>query len=527
LPLGLLPLGAHALGLGAMRVTSALGQPLAARIDIVGATTAEAELARISLASSEVSQRMGVDTTLGGVALRFAVKVGTDGHSYVSVSSVEPIREPYLDFVIEAISPSGQVARHYTILLDPVGSPPAPAAAATAAPRAWSPLVTPIPEVAPSPRPRFNPFGNVGLPKAGSTYGPVPPGTTLWSIARRVQPSGADLDTVMANIVRANPHAFIDGDPARLKAAVKLTIPDSKGLHEAAAAAPAPTPAAETPPPAPATATAPTPAAEPAPPVAKTDGAPAATAPEAQVRVLRGEDAKQSTTPAAAPTGGGDRVQLLEESLDAAQQQNEALQQRLGSLEEQIKTLTALVKAAPAGPDGAGTAASGGPTATVAPAPGAAPAVTSAATPTPKPASAPAADEQGLPMYLWAALAGLGLGGLALWSRRRRAAAAPRTFDDDVAPAVTPRSAPVAAAPVSTEVEWVEATPAAPIASPPAVEVAADGFGDPVDTQIDLLTAYVGMADGPSARQVYDEIQRTGTPAQKAQAQALLARLDA
>jgi FimV-like protein len=130
-------------------------------------------------------------------------------------------------------------------------------------------------------------------------------------------------------------------------------------------------------------------------------------------------------------------------------------------------------------------------------------------------------------MYLWAALAGLGLGGLALWSRRRRATAAPRTFDDDAAPLVTPRSAPVAAAPVSTEVEWVEATPAAPIAAPPAVEAAADGFGDPVDTQIDLLTAYVGMADGPSARQVYDEIQRTGTPAQKAQAKALLARLDA
>jgi FimV-like protein len=35
------------------------------------------------------------------------------------------------------------------------------------------------------------------------------------------------------------------------------------------------------------------------------------------------------------------------------------------------------------------------------------------------------------------------------------------------------------------------------------------------------------MADGPSARKIHDEIQRTGTPAQKAQAAALLARLDA
>ena len=82
---------------------------------------------------------------------------------------------------------------------------------------------------------------------------------------------------------------------------------------------------------------------------------------------------------------------------------------------------------------------------------------------------------------------------------------------------------------MSTQVEWVEAAPAPaqPVVEPAAVDTTADSFGDPVDTQIDLLTAYVGMADGPSARQVYDEIQRTGTPAQKAQAQALLARLDA
>jgi FimV-like protein len=63
--------------------------------------------------------------------------------------------------------------------------------------------------------------------------------------------------------------------------------------------------------------------------------------------------------------------------------------------------------------------------------------------------------------------------------------------------------------------------------SPSVVAPTEGGFGDPVDTQIDLLTAYVGMADGPSARQIHDEIQRTGTPAQKAQAAALLARLDA
>ena len=59
----------------------------------------------------------------------------------------------------------------------------------------------------------------------------------------------------------------------------------------------------------------------------------------------------------------------------------------------------------------------------------------------------------------------------------------------------------------------------------PAVETVSDGFGDPVDTQIDLLAAYVGMADGASARQVHAEIMRAGNAQQKAQAEALMAKL--
>ena len=71
--------------------------------------------------------------------------------------------------------------------------------------------------------------------------------------------------------------------------------------------------------------------------------------------------------------------------------------------------------------------------------------------------------------------------------------------------------------------------PEAPAAEPeaePATEALDDGFGDPVDTQIDLLAAYVGMADGASARQVHAEIMRAGTAQQKAQAEALMAKLN-
>lgn len=520
LPLGLAPLGAQALGLGALRVDSALGQPLDARIELVGATPAEAELATISLASAEVHQRLGIDSALGGVMLRFAVKIGSNGRSYVAVSSHAPVREPYIDFVIQAVSPTGQVARHYTVLLDPVGTTVAPT---PASPSAWSPLVTPIPERV-APRPRPNPFANVGLPKAGAVYGPVPPGATLWAIARRVRPGDADLDAVMSSIVRANPQAFIDGDPARLKAGSRLSIPDAQALRGAPVADAEPQP--QTPP------VAAAPVEQPAPSSALPTPSEVAPTPDAELRVLRSEDAESATAVTTAPAdASGNRVQLLEEALDAAQQQNESLQQRMSAMEAQIRTLTELVKAEPADRPVEQSAA-GGAADSAAPASPTSPAVPASVAPSESAAEA----DGGSNAYLAAAVAALGLGGLLLWMRRRKAAATQLRplFDDDAtsasgAAAPTAGSAGIAAEP-ATRVEWVEPVVAQPVpveTSPSVVEPTDGGFGDPVDTQIDLLTAYVGMADGPSARQIHDEIQRTGTPAQKAQAAALLARLDA
>lgn len=558
-PLGLVPLGAHALGLGALRVSSALGQPLNASIELIGATPAEAELATISLASPEAHQRLGVDSALGGVTLRFVVKVGSNGRSYVSVSSYQPVREPYIDFVVEAVSPTGQVARHYTVLLDPVGVAAAPAPVA-----AWSPPVTamaPVPAQA-APHPRQNPFANIGVPKAGSTFGPVPPGATLWAIARRVRPGGADIEAVMSTILRANPQAFIGGDPSRLRAGSRLTIPDVASLRGGAVEqAPA---AQETTPvdaPVPAESVAPakpmTPA-EPATPAPQAAGAVDAhaddQAPGAEVRVLRSQKTEPATQAVAgsAPQGvSGNRIALLEEALDAAQQHNESLAQRMSLLEEQIRTLTELAKAN--SPDTAGgTAPEQVPAdavpppehAAVAPEqPASPPAVTAEVAPVPAaPQSQPQAEQSsGPPFFALAAATGIGLGGLLLWARRRRAAAGlPSAVIDDEPSGPESESADGAVAPevpapspepgtVSrlAPVAWVQTSPVlggAPVSVPEPPE---DGFGDPVDTQIDLLTAYVGMADGPSARQIHDEIQRTGTPAQKAQASALLARLDA
>lgn len=553
LSLGMAPLAAHALGLGKLRVHSALGQPLSARIDLVGATAAEAEIATVSLASTEAHQRMGVGSALGGVTLRFEVQVGGDGRPYVAVTSHQAVREPYIEFIVEAVSPTGQVARHYTVLLDPIG---APAVSAPAAPWA-APVAAVAPGLPAVPRPRPNPFANVGAPKPGATWGPVPPGATLWAIARRVQPGGADLDDAMSAIHRANPKAFIDGDPARLLAGSRLSIPQTEALRAPSESAPSPTEAAPpqgAPPPpevpptgtptradAPATEPAATPAEPPALEQAQADSA----QPQGEVRVLRSEDGAATAQPGVAPGAVSEnRIVLLEEALDAAQQQNASLEVRLKALEEQIQTLSELAKGGAAGatPADGGAASTDTATAAAAPAdatPGvataapaeAAPSVPTAAAPTP-PATPPATAQQatdepdsGSRVYVLAAAAGAGLAGLVLWARRRREAATLPAPEAETPLAAAERTAAVPTPPPEAPAPVSNTTSAAP-ASPPTVALD-DGFGDPVDTQIDLLTAYVGMADGPSARQVYDEIQRAGNAAQKAQAAALLARLDA
>ena len=48
---------------------------------------------------------------------------------------------------------------------------------------------------------------------------------TLWGIADEVRRDGASIEETMRVIVRANPHAFTDGDPGQLRAGARLALP--------------------------------------------------------------------------------------------------------------------------------------------------------------------------------------------------------------------------------------------------------------------------------------------------------------
>src|SRR3990167_2246493 len=110
---------AHALGVGEANVKSALNQPLVAEIELLSVgELPEAEILP-ALATREEFDRAGVDRVFFLSDIRFNVVKNASGKLMISLSSKKPVRDPYLNFLVEIIWPSGRLLREYSLLIDP------------------------------------------------------------------------------------------------------------------------------------------------------------------------------------------------------------------------------------------------------------------------------------------------------------------------------------------------------------------------------------------------------------------------
>src|SRR5678816_1672617 len=114
-------LGADAAGLGKLTVNSALGQPLNAEIDLVSLQAGEVDALTARVASPEAYRDARIEYAPSLRLLRFSTEKRPNGQSYLKVTSVGPINEPFVDVLIEVSWPAGRVQREYPILLDPPG----------------------------------------------------------------------------------------------------------------------------------------------------------------------------------------------------------------------------------------------------------------------------------------------------------------------------------------------------------------------------------------------------------------------
>ena len=135
LVLGLLLAGdVWALGLGDIRLSSALNEPLRAEIQLLSATPEELSNLKVQLASAATFERYGIDRPLYLTRLQFSVVGrGQSGAGAVRITSSEPMTEPFVTFLVEATWASGRLLREYTVLLDPPTFAPPPSGASSQA----------------------------------------------------------------------------------------------------------------------------------------------------------------------------------------------------------------------------------------------------------------------------------------------------------------------------------------------------------------------------------------------------------
>ena len=270
----ILPASSLALGLGEIEVNSFLNQPLNAEIEVISARPGEIDDLLVSLASSEAFTRAGLARPRHLSDLRFSVNKNEEGdEAVIIVSTKSAIKEPFLNFLIEADWSKGRVLREFTVLLDPpfYANQPAPAetiaepveqpaseeasveetsvseiveqsgvttSVDTSEPAESSESITePIaltedtssPAV-PEPEPLSEEY--VSDETRSVTQGDVSivKGDTLWSIASRYKDDDHSMSQVMLAFQRANPNAFNNGNINNMKVGAVLRVPGAEEL---------------------------------------------------------------------------------------------------------------------------------------------------------------------------------------------------------------------------------------------------------------------------------------------------------
>lgn len=235
---------ALALGLGPVRVMSKLNQPLQAEIPVIQGSAGEAEGLLVSLADQEDFEKLGISRGNLGVPLEFSVAKDAHGQTVIRVTSKEPVRSTYLDFLVEANWPKGRMLREYTVLLDPPVTAPAatasapaavaaaPAASAPAKPVASHPAkpaaepATPAAPVEKKPVAHATPAPAPARKVIDGEYGPTKAGETLSAIAHETR-QGGDVNQMMLALLKSNPDAFYRNNINALKRGVILRVPSA------------------------------------------------------------------------------------------------------------------------------------------------------------------------------------------------------------------------------------------------------------------------------------------------------------
>ncbi len=232
LGLTLFPVSILAAGLGQLNMSSGIGEPLRAEIELLSVTPAEKASLKANIAPDAAYAAQGLERPASHQDIQVQIAKSSAGKDVLKLRSSQPIDEPFLDMLVEVEWETGRILREYTVLLDPPGynTQPASIEAPVAKPSANTKSTATEPvanKTASTPISSITSTESNAIPEDYLTK----KGDTLSKIARRMKPEGVSLDQMLVGLFEANPEAFAGNNMNRLKVGKILQPPSQEALE--------------------------------------------------------------------------------------------------------------------------------------------------------------------------------------------------------------------------------------------------------------------------------------------------------
>jgi len=221
----LAPASGHTLGIGEIKLHSALNQNLDAEIALTLSGENVSDI-KVNLAPPEKFDEAGVSWNYFLSKIKLETVTHSNGTAVIKLTSKEALKEPFLDFLLEVSWPKGNLYREFTVLVDP----PSVYNQATI-PVSTIPVSTSTENYAKPPVTMPQRQSHANGQSSESEYGPTLGNDTLWSVADRARgQSDVSVEQMVIAIYEANPQAFYKGNVYALMSGKMLKIPEREAI---------------------------------------------------------------------------------------------------------------------------------------------------------------------------------------------------------------------------------------------------------------------------------------------------------
>ena len=264
--IALMPLSVFAAGLGKLNVSSGLGEPLRADIELISATPEELFSLTAAIANDEAYAAQGIERPAMHNSIQIQLAKNASGNPILKLKTNQAVNDPFLDMLIQVDWASGRLLREYTVLLDPPGyktqidksniSQQIQAPASTQTGETTTEAAMPLMKsaagdnivtlsgnkiIAEGKQKKTGKSRKVKSIKQEESDVPdiskshddytTKRGDTLSTVAKQMQVEGVSLDQMLVGLYQNNPNAFSGDNMNRLKAGQIIRTPSAEEFN--------------------------------------------------------------------------------------------------------------------------------------------------------------------------------------------------------------------------------------------------------------------------------------------------------